>query len=154
MKGGIFESELISTKQKEFVVDKDEDVDFKKCFLSLTNTPIKFSSSLYSLPTTYTFLEMYNVGKVEQLNSLARWKMNDPTLSLQVPVGIDTHGMLFNLDMHEKAHGPHGLVAGMTGSGKSEFLIAYILSLAVNYHPEDVSFILIDYKGGGFSWSF
>jgi len=153
-KGGIFESELVSSKQKEFEVDKDENVDFKKCCEVLTNIPIKFTNELYSLPTTYTFLEMYNVGKVEQLNSLARWKMNDSTLSLQVPVGIDTHGLLFNLDIHEKAHGPHGLVAGMTGSGKSEFLITYILSLAVNYHPEDVSFILIDYKGGGLAGAF
>ena len=153
-KGGIFESELVSTKQKEFVVDKDENIDFKKCCLSLTNTPIKFTNSLYSLPNTYTFLEMYNVGKIEQLNSLSRWKMNDSTLSLQVPIGIDTHGMHFYLDIHEKAHGPHGLVAGMTGSGKSELLITYILSLAINYHPEDVSFILIDYKGGGLAGAF
>jgi len=153
-KGGIFESELVSTKQKEFVVDEDQNVDFKKCCEALTNIPIKFTNELYSLPNTYTFLEMYNVGKVEQLNSLARWKMNDSTLSLQVPVGLDTHGLLFNLDIHEKAHGPHGLVAGMTGSGKSEFLITYILSLAVNYHPEDVSFILIDYKGGGLAGAF
>ncbi|MDD3187344.1 MAG: type VII secretion protein EssC [Bacilli bacterium] len=154
MKGGIFESELVSTKQKEFVVDKDEAVDYDKCFLSIANTPIKFANELYSLPNTYSFLEMYNIGKVEQLNSLSRWKMNDSTLSLQVPVGIDTHGLLFNLDIHEKAHGPHGLIAGMTGSGKSEFLITYILSLAVNYHPEDVSFILIDYKGGGLAGAF
>ena len=154
MKGGIFESELISTKQKEFVVDEDKNVNFNECCIALTNTPIKFTNSLYSLPNTYTFLEMYNVGKVEQLNSLSRWKMNDSTLSLQVPIGIDTHGMNFYLDIHEKAHGPHGLVAGMTGSGKSELLITYILSLAINYHPEDVSFILIDYKGGGLAGAF
>lgn len=58
------------------------------------------------------------------------------------------------LDLHEKFHGPHGLVAGMTGSGKSEFIITYILSLAVNYHPEEVQFVMIDYKGGGMAKSF
>ena len=58
------------------------------------------------------------------------------------------------LDLHEKFHGPHGLVAGMTGSGKSEFIITYILSLAVNYHPDEVAFILIDYKGGGLAGAF
>jgi len=46
------------------------------------------------------------------------------------------------------------LVAGMTGSGKSELIIAYILSLAINYHPHEVAFILIDYKGGGMAKSF
>ena len=154
MKGGIFESELVSTKQKEFTIDPYTEINYKDCFMVLNNTPIKFTNELYSLPNTFTFLEMYNVGKVEQLNSLERWKKNDSTLSLQVPVGIDTHGMLFNLDIHEKAYGPHGLIAGMTGSGKSEFLISYILSLAVNFHPEDVSFIIIDYKGGGLAGAF
>ncbi|WP_242744220.1 FtsK/SpoIIIE domain-containing protein [Allobaculum sp. Allo2] len=42
----------------------------------------------------------------------------------------------------------------MTGSGKSEFIISYVLSLAVNYHPYEVSFILIDFKGGGLTGAF
>ena len=56
--------------------------------------------------------------------------------------------------MHEKYHGPHGLIAGSTGSGKSEFIITFILSMAINYHPNEVQFILIDYKGGGLAGSF
>ena len=58
------------------------------------------------------------------------------------------------LDIHEKAHGPHGLIAGMTGSGKSEWIMSYILSLAICYNPEDLAFILIDYKGGGMAQAF
>lgn len=152
--GGLFESELTSTKQKEFVIDNIAPNNLKACCTKLANIPIKMKKQLYALPSVYTFLEMYNVGKVEQLNALFRWKMSDTTKSLQVPVGLDEHGMLFRLDIHEKAHGPHGLIAGMTGSGKSEFIITYILSLAVNYHPQDVSFILIDYKGGGLAGAF
>ena len=53
------------------------------------------------------------------------------------------------LDIHEKKFGPHGLIAGTTGSGKSELIQTFILSLALNYHPSEVAFILIDYKGGG-----
>ena len=53
------------------------------------------------------------------------------------------------MNLHEKAHGPHGLVAGTTGSGKSEIIQSYIISLAVNFHPYEVGFLLIDYKGGG-----
>ena len=49
----------------------------------------------------------------------------------------------------KKHHGPHGLVAGTTGSGKSETLQTYMLSLAVNYSPDDIGFFIIDYKGGG-----
>ena len=42
----------------------------------------------------------------------------------------------------------------MTGSGKSEFIMTFILSLAINYHPDEVAFILIDYKGGGMANAF
>ncbi|EGD39898.1 FtsK/SpoIIIE family protein, partial [Streptococcus sanguinis SK160] len=42
---------------------------------------------------------------------------------------------LVYLNLHEKAHGPYGLIAGTTGSGKSETIQSYILSLAVNFHP-------------------
>ncbi|MGN0587080.1 MAG: FtsK/SpoIIIE domain-containing protein, partial [Oscillospiraceae bacterium] len=70
------------------------------------------------------------------------------------PVGIDENGDICYLDLHQDGHGPHGLVAGMTGSGKSEFIMTYILSMALNYSPAEVSFILIDYKGGGMSKAF
>lgn len=147
-KGGVFESELVSTKQKEFFLDKAPLNNLKQSFKVIANTPLKLSKEMYALPKTYTFLEMFSVGKVEQLNALYRWKTNDSIVSLQTPIGIDSHGMISVLDIHEKAHGPHGLIAGMTGSGKSELILSYILSLAVNYHPDDVSFVLIDYKGG------
>lgn len=53
------------------------------------------------------------------------------------------------MNLHERAHGPHGLVAGTTGSGKSEIVQSYMLSLSVNFAPEDVGFLPIDFKGGG-----
>ena len=53
-------------------------------------------------------------------------------------------GEVFSLDLHEAYHGCHGLVAGTTGSGKSEFLQAFILSLAINYSPKEVAFVLVD----------
>ena len=47
-----------------------------------------------------------------------------------------------------RTHGPHALVGGTTGSGKSEFLQAWIFSLAANYAPDRITFLLVDYKGG------
>lgn len=47
---------------------------------------------------------------------------NDSTISLQAPIGIDSAGMPIVLDIHEKFHGPHGLIAGSTGSGKVNLL--------------------------------
>lgn len=47
-----------------------------------------------------------------------------------------------------RAHGPHALVGGTTGAGKSEFLQSWIMSLAANVSPERLAFLLVDYKGG------
>ncbi len=153
-KSGVFESELVSTKQKEFDADFDPTLDMLECCKIIANIPIDIARENRTLPQSISFLEMYNVGMIEQLNILNRWKSNDPTKSLQASVGVDKSRELFKLDLHEKAHGPHGLIAGMTGSGKSEFIITYILSMALNYHPYEVSFVLIDYKGGGLTGAF
>lgn len=151
----IFESENSATTQKEFTIDEDRRWNFEGVSKILANIPIKYSASGSNLlPSSYSFLEMYDVGRVEQLNVYDRWKNNDTTLSLQALVGVDATGIPVYLDVHEKYHGPHGLIAGSTGSGKSEFIITYILSLAVNYHPDDVNFVLIDYKGGGLAGAF
>ena len=153
-KSGVFENELVSNKQKEFLADYDPSINMYECCKILANIPIDIAKAERNLPTSLSFLEMYNVGMVEQLNILNRWKNNDPTKSLQAPVGVDKNHELFKLDLHEKFYGPHGLIAGMTGSGKSEFIISYVLSMALNYHPYEVSFVLIDYKGGGLAGVF
>ena len=153
-KSGVFENELVANKQKEFVTDFDPNLNMHDACKILANIPIDIAKENRALPNGVTFLEMYNVGMVDQLNILNRWKSNDPTKSLQVPVGLDKSRELFKLDLHEKFHGPHGLIAGMTGSGKSEFIITYILSMAINFHPYEVSFVLIDYKGGGLAGVF
>lgn len=120
----------------------------------LGNLVLHTRAEQYTLPKILPFLELYGAGKVEHLNSQTRWKENSSVNSLQVPVGVGEGGDTIYLDLHEKAHGPHGLIAGMTGSGKSEFVITYLLSMAVNYHPDEVAFILIDYKGGGLAGAF
>ena len=120
----------------------------------LANTLLDVNETSFKLPRKYTFMEMLDIGMVEHLNLLENWSVNDPTKSLAAPIGIDAYGDPFVLDLHERAHGPHGLIAGMTGSGKSETIIAYILSMAINYHPNEVAFILIDYKGGGMAKAF
>ena len=153
-KSGVFENELVSNKQKEFTPDIDPNLNMHEYAKILSNIPIEVQKEEKNIPNTITFMEMYNVGMVDQLNILNRWMSNDPTKSLQVPVGIDKNGDQFKLDLHERFHGPHGLIAGMTGSGKSEFIITYILSMAVNFHPYEVSFVLIDYKGGGLAGAF
>lgn len=100
------------------------------------------------IPENISLLELYQVGNVKALHLLQRWKNSNIEKSLAVPIGIMENGEVFSLDIHEKYHGSHGLVAGTTGSGKSEFLQTYILSLMINFSPQDIAFVLIDYKGG------
>ena len=135
-------------------LNKNDIYNVYSCAQRLANIPLQVEKEKYELPKSLSFLEMYNIGRIEQLNSLSRWTDNNPETSLSVPVGVDQTGEIFNMDIHEKAYGPHGLIAGTTGSGKSEWIITYILSLAVNFSPEEVQFVLIDYKGGGLAMSF
>lgn len=106
------------------------------------------------IPKSITFFEMYHVEHPQEMNIANRWKKNNASKSLAVPLGVRAEEDFVQLNLHEKAHGPHGLVAGTTGSGKSEIIQSYILSLAVNFHPYEVAFLLIDYKGGGMAGLF
>ena len=145
---------VATTGRNSFKID-DDIKNLYEYFKVLSNIPIEINDGNDgAIPKKVGFLEMYDVGKIEQLNSLSRWKKNVPINNMNAIVGIGRSGEKIGLDLHEKFHGPHGLIAGMTGSGKSEFIITYILSLAINYHPEEVQFILIDYKGGGLAGAF
>lgn len=140
------EGELVN---KHFILDHFP-TGFNKEDVSRALAPLNHLQSLKNaIPESVTFLEMYGVEKVEELAIARRWATNETYKSLAVPLGLRGKDDLVNLNLHEKAHGPHGLVAGTTGSGKSEIIQSYIISLAVNFHPYEVAFLLIDYKGGG-----
>ncbi|MBU1339063.1 MAG: hypothetical protein KKD56_08350, partial [Acidobacteria bacterium] len=101
-------------------------------------------------PDKITFLELFGVSRVEELPLETWWDNRSPYGFFRAPIGkiSDTQPMIFDLNDRDGAHGPHGLLGGMTGSGKSEVLKAIILALAVTHHPYDVNFALIDFKGG------
>jgi DNA segregation ATPase FtsK/SpoIIIE, S-DNA-T family len=81
----------------------------------------------------------------------ALWRPRPPRSRLRVPIGSDADGQPVELDIKESAQGgmgPHGLIIGATGSGKSELLRTLVLGLALT-HPSDVlNFVLVDFKGG------
>lgn len=82
------------------------------------------------------------------------WLQNEHTSSLRIPIGIDKNQLLIYLDISEMEHGPHGLIAGTTGSGKSEWLLNFVLLFSIYYSPKRVNFFIIDYKGGSLVHSF
>lgn len=132
----------------------DQSLSFERYLNSIANIRLDIATEKSQLPKMVTFLDMFQVSKVEHLNILSRWVENNPIKSLKTEIGVGTSGDRFYIDMHEKFHGPHGLIAGTTGSGKSESIITMILSLAVNYSPEEVAFVIVDYKGGGLADAF
>lgn len=116
---------------------------------TLGNIEITESESGGEIPTSISFLDMYGVSKIPEFHSEERWRKAKTAETMKAMIGLKTGGKPCYLDIHERYHGPHGLVAGTTGSGKSETLQTYMLSLAINYSPDDVAFFIIDYKGGG-----
>lgn len=115
----------------------------------ISNIEVTESESGGEIPESLTFLDMYKVKKVADLDALDRWRKNRAYENMRVPIGQKAGGADWFLDIHEKYHGPHGLMAGTTGSGKSETLQTYMLSLALNFSPDDLAFFVIDFKGGG-----
>lgn len=114
----------------------------------LSRLPIKRDSRSLGIVERISFLQMYRAGNISELDIESHWDSNNSAKSLAAPIGVMAGGEVFSLDLHEAYHGCHGLVAGTTGSGKSEFLQAFILSLAINYSPKEVAFVLVDFKGG------
>ena len=115
----------------------------------MTSMRVKELESSSNIPNSLTFFEMMQIQQLEDLQIMDHWRKNRTYESMKAMVGYKAGNIPCYLDIYEKAHGPHGLVAGTTGSGKSETLQTYILSLACRFSPQDVGFFIIDFKGGG-----
>ena len=101
--------------------------------------------------TTTTLAELLGVDDPRAIDPRTAWSPRSPRDFLRVPIGSDDSGATVLLDLKESAQlgvGPHGLCVGATGSGKSELLRTLVAALASTHGPEDLSMILIDYKGG------
>ena len=107
-----------------------------------------------AIPSLVTFLETYHARSVDHIDVRYFWNENHAWQSVKLRLGFKAGSLPFVLDISDKNHGPHGLIAGTTGAGKSVLLQSFILSLAINYSPTEIQFILIDYKGGGTSEDF
>lgn len=120
--------------------------------VSIVNLLAPVYTEEISLESTLTknisMFELLNIIAVDDIDLKSRWAKSQVYKSMSAPIGVSKSGVVA-LDLHDKAHGPHGLVAGTTGSGKSEILQTYILAMTTLFHPYEVGFVIIDFKGGG-----
>lgn len=150
-KDGSFEGcyQLSDSKRSQVKFDLVPEEDMERMARGLSGVEVNEVEKGGDIPNSLTFFEMFHVNRPEELKAEERWRKNRNYENMRAEVGVRAGGELCYLDVHEKYHGPHGLVAGTTGSGKSETLQTYMLSLALNFSPDDVNFFIIDYKGGG-----
>uniref|UniRef100_UPI00196550F7 type VII secretion protein EccCa n=1 Tax=Nonomuraea lactucae TaxID=2249762 RepID=UPI00196550F7 len=103
------------------------------------------------LSANTTLTELLGVGDPTRLDPGQTWRARAARNKLRVPIGLGADGRMVELDIKESAQGgmgPHGLVIGATGSGKSELLRTLVLGLAVTHSSEILNFVLVDFKGG------
>lgn len=101
--------------------------------------------------TDFDLGALLGVGEMDQLDPAKVWPRTSAPDRLRVPIGIAENGSHIELDIKESAQGgmgPHGLLIGATGSGKSELLRTLVLAMAIKHSSEFLNFVLVDFKGG------
>ncbi|MBR8743570.1 type VII secretion protein EccCa [Nocardiopsis sp. MG754419] len=104
-----------------------------------------------AMHSTVGLPEILGVPDVAYLDTRTTWRPRSTGDYLRVPIGVGPQGNVVLLDLKESAFGgmgPHGLVVGATGSGKSEMLRTMVASLVINHDPEHLALLLVDFKGG------
>ncbi|GAA2624262.1 FtsK/SpoIIIE domain-containing protein [Actinomadura fulvescens] len=97
-----------------------------------------------TIPAQARLLDLLNLPDPTADHVVRAWSVTGGR-STRVPIGVGTDGV-YEVDL--RTDGPHGLIAGTTGAGKSELLQTLIASLALTNRPDEMTFVLIDYKGG------
>jgi S-DNA-T family DNA segregation ATPase FtsK/SpoIIIE len=95
--------------------------------------------------------ELLGIADLDTFSVAQSWLPRPNRDRLRVPIGVGADGSPIELDLKESAQdgmGPHGLLIGATGSGKSELLRTLVLALAATHSSETLNFVLIDFKGG------
>lgn len=129
------------SKKQKIDFDKIEDNRLEQFARHLSTLQVQEMEKGGEIPASLTFFDMFGIHRPDELSVRERWAKNRTYDNIKGVIGQKAGGVHCYLDVHEKYHGPHGLVAGTTGSGKSETLQTYMMSLAVNYSPDDARLI-------------
>ena len=96
-------------------------------------------------------VDLLGLPSADALDPETSWRPRPRALSLRAPIARAADGEILELDLKQSAEGgmgPHGVLVGATGSGKSELLRSLVAGLAATHSPEQLAFVLVDYKGG------
>lgn len=96
-------------------------------------------------------MELVGIGDIRDFDPEKQWRRREGRERLAAPFAVTPEGRPVVLDIKESAQqgmGPHGLLIGATGSGKSEVLRTLVLALALTHSPEQLNLVLVDFKGG------
>lgn len=132
-----------------FVPDRITSNQFAKYCRKMAAIRIDGAKASKELPTFFSFLDAWQVQSPEELPIVNNWQNNFPSRSMEVPLGAGVDGEIFMFDDHRDVHGVHGMYVGTTGSGKTSMVRSWILSMAVQFSPKYVNFVLVDFKGSG-----
>ncbi|GIF76614.1 type VII secretion protein EccCa [Asanoa siamensis] len=108
-------------------------------------------SQAVSPPADLGLLDLLRVAEPDAYTVAEAWSPRSPRDQLRVPIGVGADGLPVELDLKESAldgMGPHGLLIGATGSGKSELLRTLVLGLAATHSSAELNVVLVDFKGG------
>ena len=103
------------------------------------------------LAAEISLTSLLGIPDLASLDARESWKPRSLEATLRVPFGVRSDGAPVRLDFKEAAlggDGPHGLVIGATGSGKSELMRTIVTGLALTHPPDRLAFVLADFKGG------
>ena len=103
------------------------------------------------LATDFDLTKLLGIDDLATFDPRPLWASRSQADRLRVPIGIDEDGHPVELDIKESAlegNGPHGMLIGATGSGKSELLRTLVLAMATTHSSETLNFVLVDFKGG------
>ncbi|MEU8718391.1 type VII secretion protein EccCa [Streptomyces sp. NPDC048663] len=104
------------------------------------------------LETDFDLSTLLGIRDPRSFDVAALWRTRSPQNSrLRVPIGITAENEVLELDLKESAQagmGPHGLLIGATGSGKSELVRTLVMGLAATHSSDVLNFVLVDFKGG------
>jgi S-DNA-T family DNA segregation ATPase FtsK/SpoIIIE len=117
--------------------------------------PLRLAPSGDKLDTSHTgeldLADLLGIGDPDRYDVAQGWAPRPNRDRLRVPIGVGGDGYPVELDLKESAQdgmGPHGLLIGATGSGKSELLRTLVLGLAARHDSGALNFVLVDFKGG------